>query len=90
MAATDSADANSSHDASKEGEALDPHGAAAESRAHTSKIADDEPEPTLEDDPPSDGRDHQGEAMIRDLPVNDELAPIASDDAKKSPTPKET
>lgn len=29
---------------------------------------DDEPEPTSEADVPSDGRDHQGEAMIRDLP----------------------
>ncbi len=28
----------------------------------------DEPEPTLEDDLPSDGRDEKGEAMIRDLP----------------------
>ena len=30
----------------------------------------DEPEPTLEDDLPSDGRDEKGEAMIRDLPDN--------------------
>lgn len=28
----------------------------------------EEPEPTLEDDLPSDGRDKKGEAMIRDLP----------------------
>jgi hypothetical protein len=28
----------------------------------------EEPEPTLEDDLPSDGRDEKGEAMIRDLP----------------------
>ena len=30
----------------------------------------EEPEPTLEDDLPSDGRDKKGEAMIRDLPRN--------------------
>jgi hypothetical protein len=30
----------------------------------------EEPEPTLEDDLPSDGRDKKGEAMIRDLPGN--------------------
>jgi hypothetical protein len=28
----------------------------------------EEPEPALEDDLPSDGRDKKGEAMIRDLP----------------------
>lgn len=28
----------------------------------------EEPEPTLEDDLPSDGRDKKGEAMIKDLP----------------------
>jgi hypothetical protein len=28
----------------------------------------EEPEPTLEADLPSDGRDEKGEAMIRDLP----------------------
>jgi hypothetical protein len=28
----------------------------------------EEPEPSLEDDLPSDGRDEKGEAMIRDLP----------------------
>jgi len=28
----------------------------------------EEPEPTLEDDLPSDGRDKKGEAMIRELP----------------------
>jgi hypothetical protein len=28
----------------------------------------EEPEPTLEDDLPSDGRDKKGEVMIRDLP----------------------
>lgn len=30
----------------------------------------EEPEPTLEEDLPSDGRDEKGEAMIRDLPRN--------------------
>lgn len=29
----------------------------------------EEPEPTLEEDLPSDGRDEKGEAMIRDLPA---------------------
>jgi hypothetical protein len=32
------------------------------------RAGNDEPEPTLEDDLPSDGRDEKGEAMIRDLP----------------------
>jgi hypothetical protein len=42
---------------------------AAQPRADTRKRAgNEEPEPTLEDDLPSDGRDKKGEAMIRDLP----------------------
>jgi hypothetical protein len=32
------------------------------------RAGNEEPEPTLEDDLPSDGRDEKGEAMIRDLP----------------------
>ena len=42
---------------------------AAQPRSGTQKRAgNEEPEPTLEDDLPSDGRDKKGEAMIRDLP----------------------
>lgn len=42
---------------------------AAQPRSGTRKRAgNEEPEPTLEDDLPSDGRDEKGEAMIRDLP----------------------
>jgi hypothetical protein len=46
----------------------------------------EEPEPTLEDDLPSDGRDEKGEAMIRDLPK-----PVASPQAPQPPgrAPKE-
>jgi hypothetical protein len=40
----------------------------------------DEPEPTLEDDLPSDGRDEKGEAMIRDLPDN-----VGTPQAPRSP-----
>jgi len=32
------------------------------------RSGNEEPEPTLENDLPSDGRDAKGEAMIRDLP----------------------
>ena len=32
------------------------------------RAGNEEPEPTLEDDLPSDGRDEKGEAMIRELP----------------------
>ncbi|WP_411878076.1 hypothetical protein [Polaromonas sp. YR568] len=32
------------------------------------RASNEEPEPTIEDDLPSDGRDEKGEAMIRDLP----------------------
>ena len=32
------------------------------------RAGNEEPEPTIEDDLPSDGRDEKGEAMIRDLP----------------------
>lgn len=45
----------------------------------------DEPEPTLEDDLPSDGRDEKGEAMIRDLPKpveSPQSAPSAKSDGK--------
>lgn len=43
--------------------------AAAQPHAKARKRAgNEEPEPTLEDDLPSDGRDEKGEAMIRDLP----------------------
>lgn len=43
---------------------------AAQPRSGTRKRAgNEEPEPTLEDDLPSDGRDEKGEAMIRDLPT---------------------
>lgn len=42
---------------------------AAQPRSGTHKRpGNEEPEPTLEDDLPSDGRDKKGEAMIRDLP----------------------
>lgn len=42
---------------------------AAQPRSGTRKRpGNEEPEPTLEDDLPSDGRDTKGEAMIRDLP----------------------
>jgi hypothetical protein len=43
--------------------------AAAQPRSGTRKSpGNEEPELTLEDDLPSDGRDKKGEAMIRDLP----------------------
>ena len=43
--------------------------AAAQPRSGTRKRpGNEEPELTLEDDLPSDGRDKKGEAMIRDLP----------------------
>ncbi|EJL86226.1 hypothetical protein PMI15_01440 [Polaromonas sp. CF318] len=43
--------------------------AAAQPRAGAHKRpGNEEPEPTLEDDLPSDGRDKKGEAMIRELP----------------------
>ena len=32
------------------------------------RAGNEEPEPTIEDDLPSDGRDEKGESMIRDLP----------------------
>ena len=42
---------------------------AAQPRSGTRKRpGNEEPEPTLEEDLPSDGRDKKGEAMIRDLP----------------------
>lgn len=41
---------------------------AAKADAAHKRAGNEEPEPTIEDDLPSDGRDEQGEAMIRDLP----------------------
>ena len=41
---------------------------AAKGDATHKRAGNEEPEPTIEDDLPSDGRDEKGEAMIRDLP----------------------
>lgn len=41
---------------------------AAKDDATQKRPGNEEPEPTIEDDLPSDGRDEKGEAMIRDLP----------------------
>lgn len=43
---------------------------AAKADATHKRAGNEEPEPTIEDDLPSDGRDEKGEAMIRDLPRN--------------------
>lgn len=40
----------------------------------TKAPGNEEPEPALEPDLPSDGRDQDGEAMIRDLPDRRELS----------------
>ena len=47
-----------------------PKAADAQSSGPRKRPGNEEPEPTLEDDLPSDGRDEKGEAMIRNLPDN--------------------
>ncbi|MDB5891286.1 MAG: hypothetical protein JWP47_2117 [Polaromonas sp.] len=45
----------------------------------------EEPEPVTEPDLPSDGRDEQGEKMIRELPRNPDLSePTAADGVQPS------
>jgi hypothetical protein len=45
-----------------------PKAEASQSGSKTKRPGNEEPELTLEDDLPSDGRDQKGEAMIRSLP----------------------
>jgi hypothetical protein len=45
-----------------------PAAKASEPRSASKRPGNEEPEPTLEEDLPSDGKDEKGEAMIRSLP----------------------
>lgn len=56
------------------------------SSAPFNKSNDDEPEMRFEPDLPSDGRDEQGERMIRDLPERHELSDSSSTQAPTGST----